>query len=60
MLELAVGGDLPLEFDQVLGAPVHLAERLETHGAHRDQQDHDGQEGGRSLTWTRQASERPA
>ena len=49
VLELAVGGDLPLELDQILGAPVDVGERPEAHRPHRDEEDGDGQEGGQEL-----------
>ena len=49
VLELAVGGDLPLELHHVLSAAVDVGEHAEAHGPHGDQEDHDGQEGGQEL-----------
>src|SRR5207245_69376 len=49
VLELAVGGDLALELDQVLGAPVHRAQRLQADRAHRDEQHDDGKERGQEF-----------
>src|SRR2546428_620832 len=49
VLHLAVGGDLALQFHEVLRPAIHLAEDLETDRAERDQQTDDDEERDQEL-----------
>jgi len=49
VLELAIGGDLSLELDHVLGATIDVAQRSKAYRAHDEQQHDDSQEGGEQL-----------
>ena len=49
VLELAVGGDLPLQPHQVLSPAIDVGEDAEAHGPDGDQEDHHGQEGSQEL-----------